>query len=286
MAARACDRRRVHATTRRPSAHGWRRALSNPLVWSVPLTALLVYTLMPFNSDFYEDFINYDPQYVQTQEWAQTQRIFRYTSGMLCGQLVAWRAGVSLGRRNRHVTALALAIGLGLLLAGVTVALAYPLAAALEAGHVAPGPAADPLLRRVLVVELLAYPLFAAAGVGWAVRRGARRSATGSRRWLVPPLLVAGWAVVTLVGLMQDDGVFVAFRPLLWVVPPFAAAAVLSGAGLSRDVWDPPYAVVGDWGVEAGVALLVGTAASAVVLNVLGHRGMRRDGDARPSAPG
>ena len=89
-----------------------RRLARHPVVWS-----------LPFNSGYYEYWINFDPQGEgQRQEWVQTRRIFRYTSGVLCGQLLALVVGVALSRRYRQAVALAV----GVLLAGVTALVAFP----------------------------------------------------------------------------------------------------------------------------------------------------------------
>jgi hypothetical protein len=114
------------------------------------------------------------------------------------------------------------------------------------------------------VSQLGAYPLWAAAGVGLGVLlRGARR---GSGVLLV---LAAVWWVAALTGLLQDD-VFALPEWLLWTVPPMAAGTAIALAGLSMDVWSSPAVLEGDWGRTAGVALLVGAAAYALVLNLLG----------------
>lgn len=125
--------------------------------------------------------------------------------------------------------------------------------------------------------ELAAYPLYAAAGVGLGVLLGAG-PARGWRR-LLPPLLVAGWCVASLAGLLHDDG---SGAPswLLWTLPPMAAGAAAVLAGLSMDVWIEPPVLVGDRGGGAGAALLVGAAAYALGLNLLA--GLARRGRRRP----
>ncbi|SCG72198.1 hypothetical protein [Micromonospora humi] len=239
-----------------------------PVLWSVPAMALLVLVAMPFNGWFYGFWINYDAQGdAQQYELLHTTRILRYTSGVLCGQALAWLAGVVLAGRNAQARALAVAVPLALLLAGVAVAVAYPLARALDSAFFTTPALDDPILVRVLLYEVAAYPLHAAAGVGLgALLHGRlRRPAT---RWPLVLLILLGWCVATLVGLVQDDR-FHAPYALLWTVPPMAAGTAIALAGLSTDVWAVPPVTVGDWGRGAGIALLVSSAAYALGLNLL-----------------
>jgi hypothetical protein len=128
-------------------------------VWALPVMVLLVLLAIPFNDGFYEFWVNYDSQGdAQQREWIYATRIFMYTSGVLSGQLLALIAGVGLARRHGQKTALALAAPLGVLLAGVTFAVGYPLAQSLE-GH---GPAPmDNYVNptQVLLRELATHPL-------------------------------------------------------------------------------------------------------------------------------
>jgi hypothetical protein len=257
-----------------PGSSVLRRAVAHPAVWSVSVMALLVFVAMPFNDGFYEYWVNYDPQGdAQQHEWIYMTRIFQYTSGVLCGHLLALLAGVALARRHAQATALVVAVPLAVLLAGVTFAVAYPLALASEGGYFTTAPLDDPVLVRVLAHELAAYPLYAAAGVGLGVLLSGG-PARGGRRLLLP-LLVAGWCAATLTGLLQDDG-FNAPYWLLWTVPPIAAGAAIALAGLSMDVWVEPPVLVGDWGRGASAALLISAAAYALGLNLLGGLAERR----------
>ncbi|MEH1164324.1 hypothetical protein V6V47_02930 [Micromonospora sp. CPCC 205539] len=262
------------------------RTVTHPAVWSLPVMVLLVIAAMPFNDGFYNFWVNYDAQGgVQQQEQIYATRIFRHTSGVLCGQLLALLAGVSLARRYAHAAALAIAVPLALLLAGVTIAVAYPLAQAREGIFLTTPPLDDPVLVRVLLCELGAYPLFAAAGVGLGALLGERLR---RRRVRLPLaiLLVLGWSVAVMTGLLQDDR-FGAPTVLLWTVSPVAAGTAIALAGLSMDVWSAPPVLVGDWGRGASTALLVSTSAYALGLNllaVLAER--RRRGDGAPTGPG
>ncbi|MGW4948194.1 hypothetical protein ACWEOZ_42140 [Actinoplanes sp. NPDC004185] len=258
-----------------------RRVVSHPAVWCVPVAAVLAWAAMSFNSGFYEFWVNFDPQGDGQQlEWVQTRRIFRYTSGVLCGQLLALIAGIALSRRHRHAVALAIAVALGLVLAGVTVAAAFPLAAALESIRTAAFPAVDdPILMRVLLGELAAFPLYAVAGVGLGILIDRSRRIR-KRRWPLLVLSLLVWCVATLTGLAQDDE-FDAWPWLLWSVPFVAAGAAIALAGLSSDVWEVPPVPVGDWGRSATIALLVGAAAYAMILNLLAVT--RRSGDRPPA---
>ncbi|WP_341720786.1 hypothetical protein QQG74_14390 [Micromonospora sp. FIMYZ51] len=222
---------------------------------------------MPFNDALYEFWVNYDPQGdAQQHERFYATQIFRYTSGVLSGQLLALLAGAALARRHAQAIALAIAVALGVLLAGVTVLVAYPVASAREASQGAGRAFDDPVLVRVLLHELAGYPLLAAVGVGLGILLAGRR--TGNRIALLT-LLGMAWYGATQVGLAQDDE-FVGPSWLLWAVPPIAAGTAVALAGLSLDVWSEPPALVGDAGYRAGIALLVSAGAYALGLNLLG----------------
>jgi hypothetical protein len=245
-----------------------RRLVAHPAVWSVLVMALLVLVATPFNVGFYEYWVNYDPQGdAQQHESLYTTRIFRYTSGVLCGQLLVLLAGAALACRYAQATALVVAVPLAVLLAGVTFEVAYLLARASEGDYFyGAAPLDDPILVRVLVHELAAYPLYAAAGVGLGVLANGGRVRGGH---LLLPLLVVGWCVATMTGLLQDDR-FSAPYWLLWTVPPIAAGTAIALAGLSMDVWTVPTVVIGDWGRSASTALLISAGAYALGLNLLG----------------
>ncbi|WP_433281529.1 hypothetical protein [Micromonospora sp. CA-244673] len=250
-----------------------RRTVTHPAVWSLPAVALLALVAMPFNDGFYNFWVNYDAQGgAQQHESLHATRIFRYTSGSLCGQVLALLAGAALARRNTQARALAVAVPLAALLAGATFAVAYPLARAREGSFWTTPPLDAPVLARVLLCELAAYPLYAAAGVGLGALLKGRRPAV---RWSLALLLLAGWAVTTMTGLLQDDQ-FNAPYVLLWAVPPIAAGTAIALAGLSMDVWVVPPVLVGDWGRGASAALLVSAAAYALGLNLLAGRAGRR----------
>jgi hypothetical protein len=111
--------------------------------------------------------------------------------------------GAALATRHRWATSLTLAV----LLSGALAATAFfagqllgPLGAANHGDYL---PMGDPVFIRMLIRELVAYPLYALSGVGLGVL---------IRHWLVPRawtllvLLVPPWMIATLVGLFQDDG--------------------------------------------------------------------------------
>jgi hypothetical protein len=87
-----------------------------------------------------------------------------------------------------------------------------------------------------------------------------------------------------MIGLRQDDQLSFPYW-LLVPFPPIAAGAAVALAGLSVDVWNPPYALIGDWGRGASIALLVGATMYAVGLNLLARRAERRR-QLRAAAPG
>lgn len=242
--------------------------MRHPLVWSVPLTVLLVVVLMPVNDGFYEMWINYDPQGAEQQwEWRYNRQVMRRTSGMLCGHVLAFVVGVLTARRHRQAVALAVAALSGTVLAAVTIAVAWPLA-----GDLFRVPGAE-VFRAPGVpywALLTAYPLYALAGVGLgALLVGARISR------LAGIAVILGWPAAGMAGLIQDDGLGFP-SVLLWLVPPLAAATAIGMASLSRDVWVPSSVPPGDWGQEAAVALIGGLVAYAVMLNLIALR--RRGG--------
>jgi hypothetical protein len=265
-----------------------RRTMTHPAVWSLPVMALLVFVAMPLNEGYYGFWVNFDAQGgAQQHEWISTTRIFKHTSGFLCGQLLALLVGAALVRRNSQTRALAVAVPLAVLLAGVSFAVAYPLARGRTGSSLTTPALDDPVLVRVLLCELAAYPLYAAAGVGLGALLSGRlrRRAT---RWPLVLLLVLGWFVATMIGLLQDDR-FNAPYGLLWAVPPIAAGTAVALAGLSTDVWAAPPVPVGDWGRGAGAALLVSAAAYALGLNLLAAWAGRRRGpgaERRHDGPG
>ena len=223
--------------------------------------AVLVLISMPVNDRFYDFWVNYDPQGdAQVHEAWVTTRIYRYTSGVLCGQFLSLVAGYVLGGR-RWWAAPAAAV----LLAAVTVAVAIPLARSYG------GDASVPL--RLLVVELAAYPLCAAAGAGAGalLHRGRLRRA----RDAVLVAAVALWWIAASVGLVQDDAPGI--PPwLLWLLPPLAAGTAIAQAGLSINVNTDPPVLAGDWGAGASVALLGGLAIYAGLAVLLAGRARRR----------
>lgn len=229
--------------------------------------ALLACAAMPFNEGFYEYFVNFDPQGdAQQQEWQLTRRVFRYTSGVLCGQLLALLVGVGLSRWHRQVVALAVAVPLGALLALVTVAVGVPLARITETGRFAGRGIEDAVLLR----ELAAFPLYAAAGVGLGLLL------IRFRWYVLSAVLVAVWCVAVLTGLLQDDSPDV-WPWLMWTVPFVAAGTAIALAGLSMNVGGDQPVLAGDWGHQASVALLVGVTAYAIGLNLVAYlKGRRR----------
>ncbi|MEE6259220.1 hypothetical protein [Plantactinospora sonchi] len=271
-------------STRADGSGRLRRTVTYPVVWSLPVMALLVLVAMPFNDQFYEFWVNYDAQGdAQQYERIYTSRIFRHTSGVLSGQLLALLAGAALARRHRQPVALAIGASLAVLLAVETFAIAYPLARAQEGVFLTTAPLDDPVLVRVLLCELAAYPLYAAVGVGLGTLLFGRLPRGPGRmllRLLLLLSLLVTWSVITMIGLSQDDR-FNGPDWVLWVIPPLAAGTAVALAGLSLDVWRETAVLVGDWGYGASLALLVGTSAYAVGLNLiawlLGRRRRRSD---------
>lgn len=224
---------------------------------SIPLVAALAAALVALNDGYYALWVNYDPQGdAQQHERQYTTRAFRYTSGVLCGQLVALLSGAVLALRHQ-ARALAAAVPLGALLAAVTFAVTYT-----RDGN---APLADAGIARLLAVELAAFPLFAAIGVGLGLLLG---------RWWPLLLVVPAFAALWAVGLLQDDQwggpVWV-----LWLLPPLAAAAAIPLTTMSVDVWAQPPVTVGDGGRGALIALAGGSILYAGGLTLLGWRRSR-----------
>jgi hypothetical protein len=220
---------------------------------SIPLVALLAAMLLPLNDGFYEFWVNYDPQGdAQQYERHQTTIAFRYTSGVLCGQLVALLAGAVLALRQR-AWAFATAVPLGAVLAATVFAVSYA-----RDGR---EPLTDAAIARLVAVELAAFPLFAAVGVGLGLALG--------RRWYLLPLALPAFAIMWAIGLTQDDR-WGGPEWLLWVLPPLAAATAIPLTTMSVDVWPDPPVTVGDGGKGALVALVGGLILYAGSLNLLG----------------
>ncbi|MEH1130496.1 hypothetical protein [Micromonospora sp. CPCC 206061] len=220
---------------------------------SIPLVTALAVILLPLNDGYYELWVNYDPQGdAQQHEWQYTTRAFRYTSGVLCGQLVALLAGAALAVRHR-AWALAAAVPLGVLLAAVTFAVAYA-----RDGR---GPLDDVGIARLVAVELAAFPLFAAVGVGLGLLL--------ARRWRLLPLALPAFAVLWAIGLMQDDR-WAGPMWILWLLPPLAAAAAIPLTTMSVDVGADPPVTLGDGGQGALIALVGGLLLYAGSLHLLG----------------
>lgn len=226
---------------------------------SIPLVALLAAILLPLNDGFYEFWVNYDPQGdAQQYERRQTTIAFRYTSGVLCGQLVALLAGAALASRQR-AWALATAMPLGAVLAATVLAVSY--------ARDGSGPLTDADIARLVAVELAAFPLFAAVGVGLGLVLG--------RRWFLLPLALPTFAIMWAIGLMQEDR-WGGPEWLLWLLPPLAAATAMPLTTLSVDVWLDPPVTVGDGGKGALIALVGGLILYAGSLNLLGMVFSRR----------
>lgn len=218
--------------------NGWRGSWW--VLLSIPLVALLAVLLLPLNDGYYEFWVNYDPQGdAQQHEWQYTTRAFRYTSGVLCGQLVALLAGGVLAVRHR-AWAFAAALPLGAALAAVTFAVAY----ARDGGD----PLDDAGIARLVAAELAAFPLFAAVGVGLGL-------VLRHRWWLA--LAFPVFAVLWAVGLLQEDR-WGGPEWILWLLPPLAAAAAIPLTTTSVDAWAFPAVTVGDGGRGAVIALVGG----------------------------
>jgi hypothetical protein len=264
-----------------------RRVRRHPVVWAVPLLALVATVAWVCNGGF-SDMVNPDPQSeFQLDEWKRMTAIFQHTTGLLYGQLLALIVGAALAARHRWAVAVALA---GLMSAALAVTAFFagqllgPLGAASDGDYL---PMGDPVFIRMLIRELVAYPLYALSGVGLGVL---------IRHWLVPrgwtliALLVPPWMVATLVGLFQNDGGD-APHWLYWVAPPIAAATAVSLSALSlSERFEPVLSegsevvLAGDWGNEASIALLASATVYAVLLNLVAVSVVpqRRDPEAAP----
>jgi hypothetical protein len=250
-----------------------RRVRGHPVVWAVPLLALVATVAWVCNGSYFDMAVNSDPEgEFQLDEWKRTTAIFHHTTGLLYGQILALIAGAALAARHRWAVALALAG----LLAGALAATAFfagqllgPLG---QANHGDYLPMGDPVFIRMLIRELVAYPLYAFSGVGLGVL---------IRNWLVPQawslivLMVPLWMIGTLVGLFQNDGGDVPHW-LYWVAPPIAAATAVSLSALSMSERFEPVlsegsevVLSGDWGNEASIALVASATVYAVVLNLV-----------------
>lgn len=242
------------------------RVLSHPLVWAVPLAALVAIGAHPLNDTYYDSLVNFDPQSdEQLHEWGRTTLIFRHTTGLLFGQALALLVGAVLAGRHRMPVALTIAAPLATAMAAVVFAVGQWLGPYGSSLNIVYEPLDDPVFVRMVVRQLVAYPLYALAGVGLGVLV---RNWIASRRELVVCLLAAGWLVATFAGLVQDDE-GAAPHWLYWALPPLGAAAAVALSGKSMEVWALEPSVPGDWGDGASTALVVGATLYAVLLNLL-----------------
>ncbi|MFC4071082.1 hypothetical protein [Actinoplanes subglobosus] len=251
------------------------------VLWAIPVTALLAAVLLPLNDGFYLTWINFDPQGEGQQwEWRYNREVMRNTSGYLYGHLLALVTGAWLARRRRYPVALAIAAGIGTAMA----AAAFLTAHVLGGERLRVGGDGRVLWEPAVVGEvqhgplLVAFPLYALLGAGLDVllagRLGSRRART-----VAVVVLTIGWSVVSVDGLMQVGRIdFPA--PLLWVVPPLAAATAIGMASLSLGAGEIRPAFAGDWGDTASSALIIGLAAWTAVAVVTGAARVRRQDDA------
>ncbi|WP_189082274.1 hypothetical protein [Mangrovihabitans endophyticus] len=236
----------------------------------IPAMAALVAALMPVNDGLYHFAVYDDPQTPDElrERWATTWS-YRYTSGVLCGHFVSLTAGLALGCRRRW-HALPAAAGLALALALVAVAVAIP-----AARLAAPDPPPPPV--RLLVVEAVAYPLWAAVGVGigtlLAVARRTTRLALGAAIIVATPL----WWIFAYAGLAQH-GVPKIPEWMLWPFPSLAAGAALSPSGLVTGDASRPPDLGGAWGYWAAVALCGSLLTYALLMYQITRRAQRRRG--------
>ncbi|PRY22342.1 hypothetical protein CLV70_11745 [Pseudosporangium ferrugineum] len=214
----------------------------------VLLMIALVVAFKPLNDGFYSFWIYDDPQTPeQLREAGMTTWAFRYTSGVLCGQFLSFASGLFLGGRRRWS-----APALAAVLALVTVAVAIPLA---RSSAFAP----PPVPAKLLVVELLAYPLWAIVGLGVAAWLAGRRDRGG-----VIALMVLVWWLSGLAGLLFSG------TPtwLLPLFPPLAAGAAITRTGVAPG-----------WPADAALlALLTGL----ILCALLAWRAARAGNGARP----
>jgi hypothetical protein len=250
------------------------------------MVALVTFAIVawPFNVGFYEFAVNQDPEGEdQLYEWQRTTLIFRHTTGVLCGQVVALITGAALVRRHRWPAALAIAALFAAALAVTAFVAGQLLGRVGESFDISYTPTDDPVFVRMLVRELAAYPLYALAGVGIG---GLLRHRLHRRARLLVALVVPAWVVVTLVALTEDDAGNVAHW-LYWAVPPIGAAAALAQSALSMDA-DVGIDLVlrGDWGDHASMAMLIGAAGYALLLTMLAVlAGANRDATPASSPP-
>jgi hypothetical protein len=233
------------------------RLLSHPVAWAVPLVVLMAIAAHAFNDGYYEQLVNSDPQGdVQLHEWYRTTLIFRYTTGLLAGQLIALVVGAALATRHRLWVALAIAVPLSAAAAGAVFVTGQLMGPVGQQVHISYVPLDDPVFVRVMVRELAAYPLYAWAGVGIGSLLRDRI------QWVF--LLVPAWAVATFAGLVQK-GEGAAPHWLYWAVPPIGGGTAVSLAG--KSMGDTPVGPVlfGDWGARSSLWQLLGAAGWAAL---------------------
>ncbi|MEV4625819.1 hypothetical protein AB0J90_05955 [Micromonospora sp. NPDC049523] len=239
-------------------------------LWAPGAVAVLALLLMPVYENGYEFVVNYDPQGDAEQfERLYTTALLRYTSGFVCGQLIALAVGAALGRHcvrtaapARPLSIMATAGLAGTALGLLNLAVVAPAAAlrtelAMSIVDVrAAGLDFDPDLLRdpgfwqVLLVGLLSFPLWAVAGAAAGLLLDPARVVPALLAWVL-----AGGVTAVLVVLWDERLAAVAAL----VSPPFGSVASPLGTGTNADAVTVALLVAG-----VAYAAVLGTAAVRV----------------------
>jgi hypothetical protein len=190
------------------------------------VTAYAAVQLIGVNRDFYQGFIDYDPQGVEDQwDELRVSAAMMYTSGHAVGQLCAYLFGVLVAATTgarRPVRCLVVAVLGGAALAAVGASLAWPRAAA-QTGWLwmvdelarrgfayDPDLLREPSVRAFVLTALAAFPLWSLLGAGAGLARPAAAAAAGVGWFLFSGAFTVMWPV----GLLH------------FVVPGFSTPAV------------------------------------------------------------
>lgn len=198
------------------SRSAWARYGAGLLVLALVTVAAAVW-LMNTNLHAYEEWINFDPQGAD-QQWEdlQTSAALAYTSGHSVGHLCAFLSGVLLagltGGRSRRLNLTVAGLG-GVVLAVASLIVALPLAHARlgtlwmvseladEGFDVHRRLLDDSAVLAFLAGSVLAFPLWAAAGLGAGLFRRPLAATVAGLAWY-PVSLAGGCGTAGMLGLV------------------------------------------------------------------------------------
>jgi len=219
----------------------------------IPVMVGLVVILMPVNDYAYAHAFFFDPQESGEVQQARVATLTaRCTSGVIVGQFISLLVGILHGRRRRW-SALAAAGLVAVVLAVTTVCVSVPLGVS----SVHDDATRPPTPVGLIAVEAIAYPLWAAAGVGFGAllaRGWLRRQRSGALA-----ITVLFWWLTAGVGWLQYDH-FQLPQWMIWPFPAMAANTAITRAGVESDHGiGPALALLGSLTIYIGLLYWLGT---------------------------